>query len=60
MSTQPTNQESIEQLRRDVAAFAEEMRRPAPSAASALVPFGIGAALALTFIVVGAVVARLL
>lgn len=32
MPTQHTNQSSIEQLHRDVAAFAEEMRSPAPNA----------------------------
>jgi len=61
MSTQPTNQASIEQLHRDVAAFAEEMRSPAPSAIrSAVVPFSIGAALALAIFVVVALVVRLI
>jgi hypothetical protein len=61
MSTQPTNQSSIEQLHRDVAAFAEEMRRPAPNAIrSAVVPFSIGAALALAIFVVIAIVVRLI
>ncbi|PTR23132.1 MULTISPECIES: hypothetical protein [unclassified Pseudomonas] len=60
MSTQPTNQASIEQLHRDVAAFVEEMRSPAPNAIrSTVVPFGIGAALALTIFVVAALVVRL-
>lgn len=59
MSTQHTNQSSIEQLHRDVAAFAEEMRSPAPSAIlSAVVPFSIGAALALAIFVVVAIVIR--
>ena len=54
------NQSSIEQLHRDVAAFAEEMRSPAPSAIrSAVVPFSIGAALALAIFVVVAMVVRL-
>ncbi|BCX68909.1 MULTISPECIES: hypothetical protein [Pseudomonas] len=54
MHTQPTNQDNIEQLRRDIASLAEEMRRPAPSAARAsLLPFCIGVAFALaTFVVV--------
>ncbi|MGW8463383.1 hypothetical protein [Pseudomonas sp. CLCA07] len=54
MSTPPTTQTSIEQLHRDVAALAEEMRSPAPTATQAtLLPFGLGAGLALvTFIVV--------
>lgn len=60
MPTQPTNQASIEQLHRDVAALAEEMRNPAPTAARAfLLPFSIGAAFALTTFVVVALVARL-
>lgn len=61
MATQPTNQSSIEQLHRDVAAFAEEMRSPAPNAIrSTLVPFSIGAALTLAIFVVAAIVVRLL
>jgi hypothetical protein len=61
MSTQLTNQASIEQLHRDVAAFVEEMRSPAPNAIrSAVVPFSIGAALALAIFVVTAIVVRLL
>jgi len=60
MPTQPTNQASIEQLHRDVAAFVEEMRSPAPNAIrSAVVPFSIGAALALAIFVVVALVVRL-
>jgi hypothetical protein len=60
MSTQPTNQASIEQLHRDVAAFAEEMRSPAPNAIrSAVVPFSIGAALALAIFAAAAIVVRL-
>jgi hypothetical protein len=61
MSTQHTNQSSIEQLHRDVAAFAEEMRSPAPNAIrSAVVPFSIGAALALAIFAAAAIVVRLL
>lgn len=61
MSTQPTNQASIEQLHRDVAAFAEEMRSPAPNAIrSTVVAFSIGAALALAIFVVIAIVVRLI
>ncbi|MCO8312539.1 hypothetical protein [Pseudomonas mandelii] len=61
MSIQPTNQASIEQLHRDVAALAEEMRSPAPTATRAtLLPFSIGAALALATFVVVALVARLI
>lgn len=61
MSTQPANQSSIEQLHRDVAAFAEEMRSPAPNAIrSAVVSFSIGAALALATFVVVTVVVRLI
>ncbi len=60
MSTQPTNQASIEQLHRDVAAFAEEMRSPAPNAIrSTVVPFSIGAALALAIFAATAIVIRL-
>lgn len=60
MPTQHTNQTSIEQLHRDVAAFAEEMRSPAPNAIrSAVVPFSIGAALALAIFVAAAMVVRL-
>ncbi|WP_223545984.1 hypothetical protein [Pseudomonas sp. A-B-19] len=61
MPTQPTNQASIEQLHRDVAAFVEEMRSPAPNAIrSAVVPFSIGAGLALAIFVVVALVVRLI
>jgi hypothetical protein len=61
MSTQHTNQSSIEQLHRDVAAFAEEMRSPAPNAIrSAVVPFSLGAAVALAIFVVVAIVVRLI
>ncbi|MFY0730764.1 hypothetical protein [Pseudomonas sp. NFX15] len=61
MSTQPTNQSSIEQLHRDVAAFAEEMRRPEPNAIrSGLVPFSIGAGLALAIFVAAAMVIRVI
>ncbi|PMZ84768.1 MULTISPECIES: hypothetical protein [unclassified Pseudomonas] len=61
MSTQHTNQSSIEQLHRDVAAFAEDMRSPAPNAIrSAVVPFSIGAALALATFIVVVVVIRLI
>ncbi|WP_338581777.1 hypothetical protein [Pseudomonas sp. MAG733B] len=61
MSTQPTNQSSIEQLHRDVAAFAEEMRSPPPTALrAALLPFSMGAAMALATFVVAAIIARLI
>jgi hypothetical protein len=61
MSRQPTNQSSIEQLHRDVEAFAEEMRSPAPTAMRAsLLPFGIGAAVALATFVVAAIIVRLI
>lgn len=60
MPTQSTNQASIEQLHRDVAALAEEMRSPAPTVARAfLLPFSIGAAFALTTFIVVAFVAKL-
>ncbi|MHC8327534.1 hypothetical protein [Pseudomonas sp. LB1P83] len=60
MASQPTNQASIEQLHRDVAALAEEMSSPAPTAVRAfLLPFSIGAAFALTTFIVVALVARL-
>lgn len=60
MSTQPTNRSSIEQLHRDVAALAEEKLSPAPTATCAtLLPFSIGAALALA-IFAAAIVVRLL
>lgn len=50
---------SIEQLHRDVEAFAEEMRRPAPSTLRAtLLPFSIGAAFALTVFAAVAFVAK--
>ncbi|MHC8397266.1 hypothetical protein ACYZT8_27085 [Pseudomonas sp. LB3P93] len=53
MSTPPTTQASIEQLHRDVAAWAEDMRCPAPTATRAiLLPFGLDAALALVAYVV--------
>jgi hypothetical protein len=61
MSTQPTNQSSIEQLHRDVADFVEEMRRPAPTALrAALLPFGIGAAMALATFIAAALIAQLI
>ncbi|WLG50394.1 hypothetical protein [Pseudomonas sp. FP1742] len=60
MSLPPTTQASIEQLHRDVAALAEDMRSPAPTATRAiLLPFGLGAALAMVTFVVVALVARL-
>ncbi|PQP04960.1 hypothetical protein C5612_08945 [Pseudomonas frederiksbergensis] len=60
MSLPPTTQSSIEQLHRDVAALAEDMRSPAPTATRAiLLPFGLGAALAMVTFVVVALVARL-
>ncbi|RON42814.1 hypothetical protein BK666_21790 [Pseudomonas frederiksbergensis] len=61
MSTPPTTQASIEQLRREVAALAEDMRNPPPTAPRAiLLPFGLGAALALVTFIVVVWVARLL
>lgn len=60
MSTSPTTQASIEQLHRDVAALAEDMRSPAPTATRAiLLPFGLGAALALATFVAVALAVRL-
>ncbi|TBN45172.1 hypothetical protein [Pseudomonas sp. BGI-2] len=60
MSTPPTIQASIEQLHRDMAALAEDMRSPSPIATRAiLLPFGLGAALALVTIVAVALVVRL-
>jgi len=60
MSTRPTNQSSIEQLHRDVAALAEEMRSPAPTATCAtLLPFSIGVALVLAIFAAAAIVVRL-
>lgn len=60
MPTQRSNQDSIEQLHREVAALAEEMRSPAPTAIrTTVVPFSIGAALALTTLVIVALVAKL-
>ncbi|MGL6242002.1 hypothetical protein [Pseudomonas sp.] len=60
MSTPPTIQASIEQLHRDVAALAEDMRSPSPTATRAiLLPFGLGAALALVTFVAVALVVRL-
>ena len=60
MPPQSVNRASLEQLHRDIAALAEEMSRPAPSAARAfLLPFFIGVAFALTTFVVVALVARL-
>jgi hypothetical protein len=60
MSTPPTTQASIDQLHRDVAALAEEMQSTAPIATRAiLLPFGLGAALALVTFVAVALVVRL-
>ncbi|VVP21069.1 hypothetical protein PS838_03846 [Pseudomonas fluorescens] len=60
MPPQSMNRASLEQLHRDVAALAEEMSKPAPTAARAfLLPFCIGVAFALTTFVVVALVARL-
>ncbi|MFJ7285830.1 hypothetical protein [Pseudomonas sp. NPDC099000] len=58
MSIPPKIQACIEQLHRDVAALAEDMRSPAPTAArTMLLPFSLGAAFALvTFVVVALVV----
>jgi hypothetical protein len=54
------NRASLEQLHREVAALAEEMSRPAPTAARAfLLPFCIGVAFALTTFVVVALLARM-
>lgn len=59
MSTQRSNQASIEQLHREVEALAEEMRHPAPTTIRAtLLPFCIGAAFALILFVVVAFVAK--
>lgn len=60
MPPQPTRQADIEQLHREMAELAEEMDRPAPSMARAfLLPFCIGAALALTIFIVVLLEARL-
>jgi hypothetical protein len=64
MSTPPTTQASIEQLHRDVAALAEDMRSPTPTPTptatrAILLPFGLGAALALVTFVAVAFLARL-
>jgi hypothetical protein len=60
MPTPPTTQASIEQLHRDVAALAEDMRSPAPTTTRAiLLPFGLGAGLALVTFVAVALVVRL-
>jgi hypothetical protein len=58
MSIPPTIQASIEQSHRDVAALAEDMRSPVPTATRTMVlPFSLGAAFALvTFVVVALVV----
>jgi hypothetical protein len=61
LSTPPTTRASIEPLHRELAALAEDMRSPAPTAIQAiLLPFGLGVALALVTIVVVAWMARLL
>lgn len=60
MPPQSMNRASLEQLQREVAALAEEMSRPAPTAARAfLLPFCIGVAFALTTFVVVALLARM-
>jgi hypothetical protein len=60
MPPRSTSQASIEQLHRDVAALAEEMRNHGPTATRAtLLPFSIGVMLALTTFVVVALVAKL-
>ncbi|WP_223481203.1 MULTISPECIES: hypothetical protein [unclassified Pseudomonas] len=61
MPIQSSNQDSIEQLHREVAALAEEMRSPTPTALrTTVVPFSIGAALALTTFIAVALVAKLI
>lgn len=61
MPPKPTHQASIEQLHQEVAALAEEMSRPSPTAARAsLLPFSIGAAFALTTFFIVAMVAKLI
>lgn len=60
MSTPPTTQASIERLHRDMTALAEDMRSPPPTATRAiLLPFGLGAGLALLTFAIVALVARL-
>ncbi|MGB6211544.1 hypothetical protein [Pseudomonas mandelii] len=60
MSIPPTIQTSIEQLHRDVAALAEDMCNPAPTATrTMLLPFSLGAVLSLVIFAVVALVARL-
>ena len=55
-----STQASIEQLHRDVAALAEDMRTPAPTTTRAiLLPFSLGAGLALVTFAVVALVMRL-
>lgn len=61
MSTHSTNQANIEQLRLEIAAVAEEMRRPPPTMARAvLLPFSIGVVFAMTTFIVVLLVARLI
>lgn len=61
MSTDSTNQAKIEQLRREIAAVAEEMSRPPPTVARAfLLPFCIGAAFTLTVFIAMVFFARLI
>jgi hypothetical protein len=61
MPTPPTNQASIEQLHRAVAALADDMDRPPQNMLRAsVVRFCIGASLALTFIALSVWIMRLL
>lgn len=61
MPIQSTNQSKIEQLRREIAAVAEEMSRPPPTVARAfLLPFCIGAAFTLTVFIAMVFFARLI
>jgi len=60
MHSPRSTQASLEQLHQDVAALAEDMRTPAPTATRAiLLPFSLGAGLALVTFVVAALVTRL-
>ncbi|MHC8314294.1 hypothetical protein [Pseudomonas sp. LB3P31] len=60
MARKSTNQASIDQLRQEMAAVAEEMSRPTPTAGRAfLFPFSMGAVFALTTFVVAALVTKL-
>lgn len=60
MPAPPAIQTSMEQLHRDVAALAEDMRSPAPTATGTmLLPFGLGAVLSLVTFAVVALLIRL-